>query len=499
MLKLQPLTISVRSLMRRLEPSIGAPILWFFFLAFGIAALFRQYLFAHSYWYDEAFLILTVKARTYADLLGPQPYKLVIPPLFLWIERALFEVGGDGELVLRLPAFVCGVFALLVMMPLSRTLVRWPHAIWAFAGLAVSRNLVLHSCDIRPYTVDLLFTEIILLCTATLLLANSGSAGRRRSAVGLGIVAVLGPWLSFPSAFVLAGASLALAVHLRRHGTRTGWILWLIFNALTALSGLALWWFSARHMYYTGMMEHWGHNGWWGFPNWQSPRNILCWLLWRPGEIGNYGNREMGVILTLLALVGGISLARRAGSLMILLAAPFVFAVAAALAGKYPLAHRTTFFLLPCLWLLAANGVGALVQWGKRRGWELAAAGLLLVAWDFVWLVFRLAAPDARMDYRGAYEFVHSHHESGDVLWSGAEVVHQVYYGIDASTLNDDIASAEQLVAHQRVWVVLGVGQTAVQRRLEAAGGEVILTHKVSGFDVLLFSPRNREPGKTKQ
>src|SRR5207249_3457522 len=82
----------------------AGPLWWGIVLALGLAALVRQYLFAHSYWYDEAFLILTVRERGYAELLGPQPYNLVIPPVFLWIVRALYELGGDGELVLRLPA-----------------------------------------------------------------------------------------------------------------------------------------------------------------------------------------------------------------------------------------------------------------------------------------------------------------------------------------------------------------------------------------------------------
>src|SRR5207249_9344519 len=126
-----------------------------------LAALVRQYLFAHSYWYDEAFLILTVRERGYAELLGPQPYNLVIPPVFLWIVRALYELGGDEELVLRLPALVAGVLALIVMIPLARRVALRPGALLAFAWLAVSGHLVEHSCDVRPYTVDLLLTELI--------------------------------------------------------------------------------------------------------------------------------------------------------------------------------------------------------------------------------------------------------------------------------------------------------------------------------------------------
>ena len=90
-------------------------------------------------------------------------------------------------------------------------------------------------------------------------------------------------------AFVLGGASVALALHLGRHGSRRDWVAWLTFNGLIGLSGFGLWWFSGRHMYYAGQVEHWGHRGRWGFPSWHSPANVCRWLLWRPCEIGNVG------------------------------------------------------------------------------------------------------------------------------------------------------------------------------------------------------------------
>lgn len=338
---------------------------WGWFLLFGLAAVVRQYLFAHSYWYDEAFLILTIRERGFVELLGAQPYNLVIPPLFLWIERALHVIGGDGEMVLRLPAFAAAVASLFLMIPLARVVLPRQLALWPFALLAVSRHLVAHACEVRPYTIDLLFSEFILFCAAVRIAPAASDRARRLAMAGLVLAAAMGPWASFPTMFVLGGTSLALAVHSWRRGDRRTWIAWLLFNGSAALSGLALWWFSAREMYYPGMVEHWGHQGWWGFPDWHSPANVARWLLSRPYEVGNYGNREVGIVLAALALVGAGALTKRAPAMAVLLMAPFVLAVGAALAGKYPLAHRTGFFLLPFLWLLAATGFGVLL--GDRK------------------------------------------------------------------------------------------------------------------------------------
>ena len=71
--------------------------LWAFLLACGVLARVRQYLFTHSYWYDEAFLVVPVRERGFADLLGPQPFNLVSPPGFLWVERALYLAFGHSR------------------------------------------------------------------------------------------------------------------------------------------------------------------------------------------------------------------------------------------------------------------------------------------------------------------------------------------------------------------------------------------------------------------
>jgi hypothetical protein len=479
-----------RPLVGRLEAWLSSPAAWLGFLALGLAYRLRQYLFAASYWYDEAFLVLAVRARGHADLLGPQPYNLVCPPVFLWASRALYLLAGDGELVLRFLPFAAGVAALLLMVPLARRAVGGPHALWAVALLAVSRHAVEHGCDVRPYTLDLFFTELILLCAFVLLGSASGRA-RAWAAAGLAGTALVGPWASFASPFVLGGASAALAASLWLGGAPArSWLGWAAFNGLVGLSGLGVWWFSARHMYYPGMIEHWGHNGWHGFPDWHSPADLCLWTLLRPCEVGNYGSRELGFVLTALAAVGLGSLARRAPARAVLLAGPFALAVAAGLLGKYPLAGRTAFFLLPCLWLAAVAGFGVVVEAAGRKGWRLASAGGLLVAWDLCWLLLRLASPDPGSDYRAAYAFVRENRQAGDAVWCQTGVVYQTYHGKgDPALLDGDLPLAERSVGARRTWVVVGATRDDLRRRLEDAGGRVRLRHDVSGLAVYLFEP----------
>ncbi len=469
---------------------VASPLFWGLILALGLAIRFRQYLFAHSFWYDESFLVLTIRDRGCADLIGPQPYNLVIPPLFLWATRGLYAAAGDGELMMRLPAFLAGVAALLLMVPLARRLVGGVQAVWAFVLLAISRSAVLHGCEVRPYMVDLLLTEVLLYGAVLLLDSTSSRTERRGAALLLCLIAALGPWLSFPCTFVLAGVSLALAVDFWKRSERRVWLVWVLFNSLVCFSGLMLWWFSARHMYYDGMIEHWGHQGWGGFPDWSKPSAILTWLVSRPFEIGKYGTKELGPLVVLLAFVGVWVLVKRSWALTVLVVSPSAVAAVAALLGKYPLADRTTFFLLPCLWLLAAMGIGAVVDWARARGWEVAWLGLVVVAVDFVWLGQRLVYPEPVIDYRGAYQFVESRHQPGDRIWAQTAVVYQTYYGKRAPVWTDDeFGEAERWVAHGRVWIVASE-KREFPDALQAAGGRLILQRSFSKQTVWLFESR---------
>jgi hypothetical protein len=475
---------------QRVEQFLFSPAFLVVLLAVGVIARLRQYLSVQSYWYDEAFQVLLLRQRSYGEMLGPQPYDQILPPVILWLGRALYDVGGDGELVMRLPAFIAGLVSLWVMVPLARAVIGSPHALWPVAWLAVCRMALTHGSEAHPYTSDMAVSLTLLWCAAVVLTRPNGERPPRWAVGGLGLGAAVGMWVSFPAAFALAGVSAGLAVKLLRSGTRRGWLAWVGFNLLTAASGAALWWLSARHHYHPNTVTQWGHTGWGGFPNWNSAADTFTWLVTRPVEVGNYGNREMGIVLTLLAGIGVMSLARRSLPFLALLLTPFALTVFAALLGKYPLAHRTGFFLLPCLWLLAGEGVRANVSWWERRGWRAASLALVFVAWDAIWLAIRVVHPVEWDDYRGAYRYMHEHRQPGDLVWSQMAVVHDVYYGIGTEPLMGlNFDPAVERMKGRRVWLVVSKHRGDWRERL-AAEGEMTIRQRVTGLDVILVEPK---------
>ena len=75
-------------------------------LALGLALRSYHYFREPSMWHDEAAVVVNVLSRGYADLLGPLTFHEAAPPLFLWLEKAVCVVLGDGVFALRLPAFL---------------------------------------------------------------------------------------------------------------------------------------------------------------------------------------------------------------------------------------------------------------------------------------------------------------------------------------------------------------------------------------------------------
>lgn len=460
-------------------------------LVVGVVARCRQYFANYSYWYDESFLLLVVRERRYAELLGPQPYDLVIPPIFLWLSRLLFDLFGEGELVQRLPAFVAGIATLFVMVPLANQVVGRVHAVWPVALLAFSNTAVQHGSEVRPYTFDVLVCQLLLWGTAVLLDPLATKRAKVWATVGLGVVAAGGVWLTFPSAFVLGGVSAAVFVKLLRGGTRREWLLWVGFNALVLASALLLWWVSARHMYYPGMIPHW--QGWGGFPDWTSPAGTAKWVVSRPADVGNYGTREFGWVFTLLGLVGVVRVWKQSPALLVLLVTPFTLATAAALLGKYPLAHRPSLFLMPVVWLLACAGLAGMVEWGERRGWRPAAVGLLLIAWQAVWAGYRFVSPHHMPDYRGAYQSVFAERQPDDLVWSDTRVVFETYYGKEVEPLAhvEHFPTVLEQAKGQRLWVVAADNRPEFAAQMEAGGWSILRRQHFHGMDVLLGVPKD--------
>ena len=403
------------------------PSLWVGLLLLGLAARFRQYLGNPSYWYDEAFTAVDIFDLPLLKLLGPLPGQSIIPPFFLWLLRGCYLSLGPQEWALRLPAFLAGIAALLLMIVLARRWFGAPGWLWMVAFCALSTHAVNHSVEVRPYATDFLSTVTILLASHAYL-RSPDLRSRRWGGGGLLLASALAPWLSFTSAFVLTAAGTAVLLHYLHHKGRGRLLFWLGLNGLLAGTCFLVWFLQARNLYYPGLKHMWTYT-WPGFPPDHSLGTLLPWTLRSLVEMAHYATTGLGIPLLLLGTVGLVRCWRRSREEALLLAGPVLIAYLASLLGKYPIADRTIFFLAPCVWLLAVEGLLDLAQrLPAAASFTVPLLVLGLLAPGLVENVRRCARVEPRMEYREALMFVQEHRSQDDAVWNWCPDLATVYF-----------------------------------------------------------------------
>jgi hypothetical protein len=354
--------------------------------------------------------------------------------------------------------------------------------LWVVAFCALGHHAAAHGGEVKPYTLDFLMTELIMLAVL------------RRARVALCVLAVVAPWASYPSVFVLGAASLALLVHMLRRRERSLVVFWGVMTGLFVLSSLVLWRTAARHQATSALRAFWASS----FLDLSSPGAALRWVGRCLVEIGNYGTREMGLPLLVLALLGAVSLGRRAPSRVVLLAGPLLLALIASALHCYPLGGRLLFFLVPCVWLLAGRGLGVLIRRLPARraclGWVLPVA-LLIPA--IFWAGRLLVVVTPRCQFREAFAYVEQQRAPGDALWVSHPQVYEVYHGRapDFGAYSPP-EMVERAARAGRLWMVCAVAgsrerPTAPETviRVRAARCAPLRRRRFRGLEVVLYGP----------
>lgn len=329
---------------------------------------------AHPLYMDEAYLTLNLLDREYLGLAGPLHDNQVAPLLFLWVEKAAYQLFGPGEIGLRLVPVLAGIAALVLFWFLARVTVRPPAAALAVGLLAVSRWPLHMTAQVKPYSLDLL-AAVGLLTLAACWLRRPNQA-RWPALLAAAVPVALG--LSYPAAFVAAAVGLVLLP--------TGWRsarpaarAWFVVYLLLAAASFAAFdlWVGRRQLGRAGDGTHDFMHGFWqdAFPP-SAPSDLPAWLL--AVHIGPltgypYGNgNAAGLVAFPLMLIGAWAM-WRAGDrrVLALLLAPFALTLAAAFLQKYPYGGctRVAQHLAPGVCLLAGAGTAELIG----RTWRAAA------------------------------------------------------------------------------------------------------------------------------
>jgi hypothetical protein len=352
--------VDLRPLWRILRDHPAEVIFWV-----GVLLRIGAYLSNRSYWMDEGTLLGNLKGRAVLDFSGPLSGDQLAPFGFLIVERVIVSLLGDSGYATRFVPLVGGIVALRLFKSLAFRWLPSSAALVALALFAFSDDLVYYSSELKPYSCDLALCLGITLATAKLL----DQPLRGSWLAALGLLVALAPWLSFPSAFIIAGCGIALLID---RGVKGWWrdLGWLLAIALCWLAGFLLAYRASHTLLHPATTMY----VFWDFAFLPVPPGdrteliklggVLLEVFVNPLNLVAPVYPALGVALpVLLFLIGGFSLARRGPRVFLILSLPILLALLAAALKKYPLHGRLMIELVPAFYLMIAEGT----QWLRTR------------------------------------------------------------------------------------------------------------------------------------
>lgn len=441
------------------------------FLTLGLGLRAYHYLREPSMWHDEAALVLNVLGKSYGECFGPLFFSEAAPPLFLWIEKLACSLLGDGTYALRLVPFLASCLALVLFVPLARRILVPAAVPWAVMLFACSDHVLWHTCEAKPYAVDVL--------AGTLLAALYCCLSRWPLVARLTLFAVLAPLLlffSYPTCFLYGGLLVALLIPVKRCGR---WPVWLAYGLLSVIV------LAAFSLLYAGPIRAQRNETilacWLGsFPPWDRPWKVPIWLVLSTFEVFRYCCEPIGQVFLPLAVAGAIGLwRRRQREIVALLATPLALALAASLIRAYPYGgSRVIAYEAPAAYLLIATAIPVVFAWLRTRSRVATLLFLGIVLTPVGWAARNVISPWPRADCAGAADYVLTQRLPNDPI-AGNHWEYLYYFRHLGSQYQPLVGRAPEPA--DRLWLVLTdarPGQRQVLARLHAPDGCQVLEQR---------------------
>jgi hypothetical protein len=338
-----------------------------------LARLFQR----HTFWYDEAMLLVNITEASWRELFGPLPfYDQAAPVLYLLAVKAVYGVFGLSEIALRLPSWIAAVAAVWLIAVRMPGLNRLERTI-AAAVLAGGVTFAYLTTETKQYSLEVLGSCALMV--AFYRPTHSVHDALRR--LSLLLVAMLAT-STFPLTAFAVGTAFLLAdvrrptdlmpqsvAHPLARLVAGGWVF--------IVAGIAYVAYYLAHIKvaYAALLGNFGYT-YQGF-GFVRDGNYLVWLANNCDTIlaSHYG--FLGLPLLAAALFGGWTARARDLPYGRQVAALVAVILVLNVAGVYPLLPaRFSVFLLPWFALFAGLGLGVVLAEIKDHGHQLIIGAL---------------------------------------------------------------------------------------------------------------------------
>lgn len=239
----------------------GLLLLLIFIILAGAFLRIRLVFSNQSFWFDECALITNLVTKNYVDFIKPLDFGQVAPPLFLVIEKLMFEAFHKIfpiEMTFRFFPCFCSILS-LILLPIfvdkvykNRLFTCGVACFSAFAPYVVN-----YSNEVKQYSCELL-VSILLISFFYFFDVKFFS---KKKLFLFSLLLGLSPWISLSSLFVIAIGSLLVLFNINQHYKSYEKIKYMTLYLFPICAGFLVYWFfyakSIQKYQYDFMLEYW--------------------------------------------------------------------------------------------------------------------------------------------------------------------------------------------------------------------------------------------------
>lgn len=435
-------------------------------VAAGTLLRLRQYLVDRSLWRDEAALVFNVLHRGYLGFTHPLSFEQGTPAGFFVVEKAVTQVFGTSEPVLRAVPLLCGVGTLVLALVLVRRHLDAPTGLIALTLCATSPSLIYFASEVKQYSSDAFVAMVILLAASTTWRRGYDA----RSCAGLAVAGAVGVLCSHAATFVLVGVGLVLVWPLLRPLDAGRLRRLVAAGAVWVATWIAVYALFDRNLESNSFLrDFWSaaflpipptsHDG---LQRWGSALSTFFGML--------AGNTVLVWLLGPLAVLGIVSLWKRQRGVLAVLVLPWLAVVVASSRDLYPATERLVLFLVPMLAVVVAAGTVVAADWAAKRS-ALAGPAVMAVVLVVCAAValHRFGSPQPVEELRPLLEQLHAQARPGDTIYVAETAVpafdyyetrlglHDVHVVRGSASISDTTGVTREVAplnGTSRVWLV---------------------------------------------
>lgn len=354
----------------------GIHILWWVCISLvciGVIVRTTNYFLADlSLWNDEAAVALNIVHKSFLEIIGPLEYNQVAPIGFCLFTKFSASIFGETEMAFRLLSYLAGTAAIgLAFVLINNAAGLWPALLCA-AQLAVVKEPIFFSNNLKPYASDLAIA-IALILVAWKSHGLYSSCKRLALITISGVVAI---WFSFPAIFILGGVGLMWFMEWLEKPTKKSfciiavicaiWLLnfWLQFRLLQS---------QANNAY---LLEFWSDNF---LPIIPKSLSDLKFFFELPHVFRDPLWTAFPVVSSFLFIGGCLIIWRQDRRLLVLILFPLVLNLAASGLKKYPFGERMLQYGTMNLFMPISIALVFLLAWFSEKKWQKTIITLLII------------------------------------------------------------------------------------------------------------------------